>query len=381
MSDFVGGTHCAPGKGDEKSCYSLEQLKKIALNYNKDNKDKINLNLSRDHLMKELRDKLKPLCKEEACWANTEYGKIIPIEETFRPIRPESWTEQKRKWLNTDDISNVLKQYQEKYPDFEFIGPTPIDFDYKLSDNVCVLNDLCKFNMKQLLDKGKTKLGVVFNLDAHNQSGSHWVSMFSDFKKGHIYFFDSYGNKDKYSSQCKDNGCVPEISKLMNRIKNQGDKLCDDDSCSQVNNKFKIFINDNQHQYKDSECGMYSIYYITKFLEGKTFEEVSNDKISDDKVYQYRYKFFRPNNKETHNLIKEQRDSIELLRDKFNQENIEETDGSKYKDIIDPIHGDSYPTNSKKGKEILRNLVKSYLNLMKLKSNKTKKAKKIEFKV
>ena len=50
---------------------------------------------------------------------------------------------------------------------------------------------------KELIKKGKTKIGVVFNLDPHNRGGSHWVSMYTDLMKGGIYFFDSYAMKPK----------------------------------------------------------------------------------------------------------------------------------------------------------------------------------------
>ena len=43
----------------------------------------------------------------------------------FRPEGPQG----KFEWLSTIDINQVLKQYEEKYADFLFLGAVPIDFD------------------------------------------------------------------------------------------------------------------------------------------------------------------------------------------------------------------------------------------------------------
>ena len=45
------------------------------------------------------------------------------------------------------------------------------------------------------IKKGKYKLGVIFNLDEHYKSGSHWVALYADLNKDQVYFFDSYGKK------------------------------------------------------------------------------------------------------------------------------------------------------------------------------------------
>ena len=46
------------------------------------------------------------------------------------------------------DILNVMKQYEHIYPNFEFIGPSPIDYDTHLSYGECVWEELCKFNLQ-----------------------------------------------------------------------------------------------------------------------------------------------------------------------------------------------------------------------------------------
>ena len=53
-----------------------------------------------------------------------------------------------------------MYQYELAYPNFSFIGPTPIDFD---KENVnekgkCVWEELCNFSLSDMLVMVKTKL-------------------------------------------------------------------------------------------------------------------------------------------------------------------------------------------------------------------------------
>ena len=68
---------------------------------------------------------------------------------------------------------------------------------------------------EEYLDKGKTKIGLVFNTDPHYKDGSHWIALFIDIKKKFIYFFDSNGN------------FVPKrIEKFVKRVQKQAKFLC-----------------------------------------------------------------------------------------------------------------------------------------------------------
>ena len=51
------------------------------------------------------------------------------LEETFAPNMPDTWKKNPREWLDSDNITDVMKQYEKANPTFEFIGPTPIDYD------------------------------------------------------------------------------------------------------------------------------------------------------------------------------------------------------------------------------------------------------------
>ena len=101
----------------------------------------------------------------------------------FRPEGPQG----KFDWLSTFDINYTLAQYENKYPDFKFLGAVPIDF-----------NDLdylpfAKLNFNEIANDGKNRIGVVFNLDEHDKPGSHWVAFYANLVTGQIYYYDSYG--------------------------------------------------------------------------------------------------------------------------------------------------------------------------------------------
>jgi len=275
---------CSPHVENNKkrlndSCFDREALLKIANSWNEhhsENKINYKSNISSKKLYKMINQKMKSKCNKEFCWVNQDFlkDKVNKEEElqVFKPEKPDSWNINNREWLNTLDIRAVMDQYENKYDDFLFIGPVPIDFDYNLNFGQCVVDELCKINLKKINEDGINRLGVIFNLDKHNQSGSHWVAMFCSLPKKEICYWDSYGMKPPN-----------EVTKLMNRLKKQGEDL---------DLKMKIKINEHRHQFKGSECGVYCINFIVNLLEGKSFNLVTKKIVDDDKMWKKRKVFF-----------------------------------------------------------------------------------------
>jgi hypothetical protein len=275
---------CSPHVEDNKkrlsnSCFDRDALIKIATSWNQHNSDneiKFRKNTSSKSLYKMINEKMKDRCNNEYCWVKQDFmkDKVDKEEElqVFKPEKPDSWDKNEREWLNTLDIRAVMDQYEDKYQDFLFVGPVPIDFDEKLSFGQCVVDELCKINLKQMNKDGINRLGVIFNLDKHTQSGSHWVAMFCSIPKKEIYYWDSYGMRPP-----------GEVIKLMNRLKKQG---------KDMDKNMKIKINDNRHQFKGSECGVYCINFIVNLLEGKTFKYITQKIVNDDKMWKKRKTFF-----------------------------------------------------------------------------------------
>jgi hypothetical protein len=206
----------------------------------------------------------------------------------FAPSQPAEWKKKPNEWLSNFDIFEVLHQYELTHSTFKAIGPTPIDFDSRPKDESgkCVWEELCTFQLNNYLEKGKTKLGMVFNLDKHDERGSHWVSLFVDLEDWFLFYLDSAGNR------------IPkEIRALVKRIQRQGMSLSPP-------LKFKFYENyPLEHQLGNTECGMYSLYFIITMLtgetEGRTFrtarekiEFFKKKRVPDKYVSKYRKIYF-----------------------------------------------------------------------------------------
>jgi hypothetical protein len=237
----------------QKSCYTADALIKIKKYYNKKNvndqittNDPVELWRTLKHRMVECRN------KKEDCWLTTIDDKKLRKEldeDIFAPDHPPEWTKNPHEWLSNFDILKVLKQYEKAYPEFSFIEPSPIDFDKKPINYTgrCVSEELCTFSIKDYMDKNKTKIGFIFNLDDHTKGGSHWVSMFLDLDDKFIFFFNSTGEP------------IPrEIEALKDRIIKQAEK----------HNIHLTFIQNHptSHQRGNNECGMYSLFFIITML-------------------------------------------------------------------------------------------------------------------
>ena len=277
--------NCSPNlsKDDKNnfSCYSNTNIIKLKNLWNKYYPDKKILEKDPYLIWKKLKENFSNSCDKESCWLRQNFlnnDKSISNElfSSFLPPIPESWKKNSKEWLSNIDINNVLMKYEKAYKCFEFIGPSSIDFKYKYNSNNCVCNKLCNFSLNEKIKNKKTKIGIIFNLDPHYKSGSHWVSLFINITKKLIFYFDSGGDK------------IPnEIMELVNTIIKQGNNL-----------KPPIYFTfdqnyPNEHQYENTECGVYSLYFIINMLkETKTGNFFKTKKIKDDKIHKYRRKFF-----------------------------------------------------------------------------------------
>jgi hypothetical protein len=217
----------------------------------------------------------------------TDENKRKEIEETaFAPKQPSEWKLNINEWLSDTDILQVISQYVDAHNEFVFLGPSYIDFDYKFNAGECVENSLCKFSLADYIKRGKTKIGIIFNLDDHTKSGSHWVSLYIDVKGKYMFYFDSAANP------------MPrEVAVLIDRIKKQAKSL---------KMRFKVHTNGTfEHQYSNTECGMYSLFFLITMLtnkyEDKMFKNIKHKitffkrhRIPDKYVEQLRNEYFDP---------------------------------------------------------------------------------------
>jgi hypothetical protein len=257
--------NCAPKNSLDYTCYSSKSLNKLKSLWNKKHQEnKIRTNNSKK-IWNKLKKNLSKTCKSERCWLTQEFISNDLDNElknnTFAPNAPSTWKKNPNEWLNSNDINKVMKQYEEAYPEFDFIGPSPIDFNNKKLFGQCVWNELCKFNLKSYIKKGKSKIGIIFNTDPHYLGGAHWICMFIDIKKKYLFYFDS--NAD---------ATPQEIIKFTHTIRDQAAAL---------GIKLKYFKNTTEHQKSDTECGMYVLYIITELVKGKKNPDSFEKRVPD----------------------------------------------------------------------------------------------------
>lgn len=276
-------SYCSPGKEKKNSCLDKKQLEIIAKDYNKYKNDKIiNPKLPKKKLYNDIKKELDEICKEgELCWIEQNFIKAENkniLEESFKPEKPMEWYYDKKTWLNTYDIVEVLEQYEEPYKEFKFLGVFPIDFQSRYPGGKCIGDDLCTFHINDL---NKTKFAMILNLDKHDQPGSHWVALFCCLdpknKQYGIYYYDSTAYPPPL-----------EVQTFMKSIYLQAMN-------KNSNIDFPVRFNKIQKQYKNSECGMFSILFVIKMLNNNSFDDICQNMERDDNVNNYRNVLYRPN--------------------------------------------------------------------------------------
>ena len=248
---FFKPVQCSPNpKKMDFTCYSEDDLYKLRNLWNVRHPDVQIKSNDLKTIWTLLQKNLQNVCSKESCWLNQKFvddKSSKDLTSSFAPMAPASWKRKPNEWLSSTDILKVMKQYEKAYKCFEFMGPSPIDYDTKQMYGECVWQELCEFN-----------------LDPHDKGGSHWVSMFINIKKHTIFYFDSAGEK-----------IPPQIMKFANTIITQGKSL-----------GMNFTFDQNhpvEHQYGNTECGIYSLFFIVHMLEDKITSHYLKTHILKDK--------------------------------------------------------------------------------------------------
>ena len=279
--------HCSPkslrGNNNNNSCLNRKLLVKLAKILNNNPKcDHIDCKSNNNNLHDNICENMTKIsdCKSEYCWLTVQDivqklkgPEIDEFKEHFRPKMPDDWVSDKNKWLNTNDIDKVLLQYEKAYPEFEYLGAHPID-----AHKCSVSDEVCNININDLLKNKKKQVGIVFNTDDSSGEGEHWVSFYVDLmgknRQGNpgAYYFDSVADKPQ-----------KEIFDLVKKLKKQAKKK---------KMKLDFFYNDIQHQKKDTECGIYSMFFLTHMLSGVDFKKFVKEIKRDEFMEKYRKIFY-----------------------------------------------------------------------------------------
>lgn len=275
---------CGPVQENYFTCYDNATLHKLRDAWNSRNSGaRIETN-DPIEIWSALKQRFGHTCLNEACWMKKLMGNdvvedLIDHNAIFAPESPTSWIHDPDEWLSSQEIEHVMKQYEEKFPKFEFLGPSPSDYSAPKMAGICVWEELCNFNLSKYLDSGTHQIGVIFNTDPHTEDGSHWVSLFINVdrvgsKNNYVFFFDSTGDRPQ-----------KEVREFIKTVMQQGRSL---------GITFKYYENRKKHQKRNTECGMYALFMIVNLIEGtRTPQEFMRGmRIPDSQMLEFRKEYF-----------------------------------------------------------------------------------------
>ena len=247
-----------------------EAVEGLRTAYNKEHKHEPQIqNGGTEMVWSELQVRLRAKCKSGR-------AECIVAALLRRPKAPKEWAVNRWEWLSSDDIDAIEKNFMKVFNDYFYVGAVPIDFDLKSETGKCLVSALCKMKLEELYKKGKHRIGIVVNTDPHDGPGEHWVCVFCDIRPELEYprmtYFDSYAQKPE-----------KEIVELMEKWKEQWD-------ATKIHGKeMELTYNKTRHQYRDSECGIYCIYFHYACL----MEIPMGERIPDEVINSFRTLLFR----------------------------------------------------------------------------------------
>ena len=139
-------------------------------------------------------------------------------------------------WLDNKTIDQTLDNWEEVFPKFKNMGVHMNNFDSKHKK-------LATADWPTLVATYDT-IASVINTDNYGEIGQHWVCIVVNSKKKTIEYFDSA------AGQVSD-----DIIKWMMKLS------------IKLNYK-ELFTNNIQHQEKNTECGVYSLFYVIARVHG-----------------------------------------------------------------------------------------------------------------
>lgn len=173
-------------------------------------------------------------------------------------------------WLSNDDIDGYFKKLETQYPKFKAIPYQMIDFPTQVHHQS---KQITQLDFLKEYDQGKRYFGAAINTDVSSGTGIHWFAFFVDLssKPCTIEFFDSTGN--------------PMDSTVREWAMKLQQKLASRMPCNIIENR-------QQHQHENSECGVYTSFYIFARLSGMSFKDFQKEKINDARIAEFRKGLF-----------------------------------------------------------------------------------------
>lgn len=192
-------------------------------------------------------------------------------------IKPEGDVEGNT-WVDSSQIVRVLNSWRiyinPKINNFYPMGFATLDF---MTCSNSFNNRVKNLTLTKLIKKKYLTAAAIINTDNCNGGGEHWFPIFIDLRKDVISLEYYNSVKKKMPNQ---------ICEYFNNLRNSYIQ-------SGGTRKVKICsMLSDEHQNKNSECGIYSLFYIYSRLEGISGEEIVSYSLPDDHVHKLRKVLF-----------------------------------------------------------------------------------------
>jgi hypothetical protein len=192
-------------------------------------------------------------------------------------------------WLSNYDIDKTLEDWAFKFEDFFPCPFAMIDFD-RMGDPLHRYNmhDIYNGKHKKNTIMGTVKLpcrtfGCAINTDVTAGKGKHWMALFVDMRGSEVWtieFFNSTG--------------APPQKSIVNWMKKTKENL--EDYLNQIGKKIKVEIiitSHLEHQESNTECGLYTLFYIRARIENVPYDRFLKIVIPDENMIEFRKHCFR----------------------------------------------------------------------------------------
>lgn len=212
-----------------------------------------------------------------------EFDKVYTdLVLNFKPTGPKYTTD----WLSNIEIDQTMIQWTKENKEFYGCEFCTIDFESIIESSLSKL-DLNKFvqikeeftciyeqyNNLQLRKKNIKTIGCIVNSDTSYGPGKHWFAVFFDLRTvpWRFEYFNSSGNPP-----------YKEIVMYMENLKKRyGNKI----EC--------ITTTSIEHQQSETECGLYSLYYIRSRILKIPMKYFRHNRVKDKDMIEFRKYLFR----------------------------------------------------------------------------------------
>jgi hypothetical protein len=239
------------------------------------------------HVVEKIKDELG--CKTEKCvLTNPDFvrpeitGAIKESISRLKPKGPANTTA----LLNNNNIDEILGRLTNRFKKFYHMNFQMIDFAgvrgtngewKKHGRHLIDPTELGTVDIvKDVMDKGYESFGVVMNTDVRTGGGIHWFALYAQFNVDPITveYFNSSGNKPVVQIQ-------EWLAKTEEAIRASGRKVT------------VVALSGVVHQKdSDTECGLYSLYYIWNRLKGVPAVNFQKKRIPDAMMIKFRPHLF-----------------------------------------------------------------------------------------